>query len=101
MAGRKSIGEATAKSFSKVKALLKERGITVEAVDGPSHDDKDLRFLQELQQIESALESSAPAENREWGIQNATFDTGNPSASNLNISADTMDSGISKGKKGL
>lgn len=63
MAGRKSIGDATAKSFIKVKALLKERGITVESIDGPSQDDKDLRFLQELQAIEQALENSATAGN--------------------------------------
>lgn len=71
MPSRKSIGDATAKSFSKVKSLLKERGIMVEAVDGPSQDDADLRFLQELQQIERALETpaeiSAQAEKSTWG----------------------------------
>jgi hypothetical protein len=91
MAGRKSIGDATAKSFSKVKALLKERGITVEAVDGPSQDDKDLRFLQELQQIERALESenSSRAENPSLSL--------NLTGGGERVMQDTMDK-ASKGK---
>jgi hypothetical protein len=89
MAGRKSIGDATAKSFSKVKSLLKERGITVEAVDGPSHDDKDLRFLQELQQIERALESSSQAENPSLSL--------NLTGGGERVIQDTMDK-TSKGK---
>lgn len=68
MPSRKSVGDATAKSFSRVKALLKERGITVEAVDGPSQDDKELRFLQELQQVERALEADAEKSAREGNV---------------------------------
>lgn len=88
MPSRKSVGEATAKSFNKVKALLKERGITVEAIDGPSQDDKELRFLQELQQIEQALENSA----REGNSAVSSYPT-------VSASAGAMDSGTPETSK--
>lgn len=97
MPSRKSIGDATAKSFSAVKRLLKERGITVEAVDGPSQDDAQLRFLQELQQIERALETSAEnsatAGHSTWS---SALDTSSPA---MIDSAAPSDS--SKSKKGV
>lgn len=68
MPSRNSIGDATAKSFNGIKRLLKDRGITVEPVDGASKDDKELRFLQELQQVERALEADAEKSAREGNV---------------------------------
>lgn len=62
MPSRKSIGDKTAEEFRALKRHLKERfGIEVQKVDGPSEDDAQLRFLQELQQVTRAIEPSESA----------------------------------------
>lgn len=58
-------------AIRKVKAALKERGITVPEIDGPSDDDEALRNVQEWQAIAKAFdepELPAQADNRAFGV---------------------------------
>jgi hypothetical protein len=78
-------------AIRKVKAALKDRGITVPEIDGPAKDDAPLRNVQEWQALASAFDA---AEN--------SAHAGNVSSY---PSADAMDSapdaGKTTGKKGV
>jgi hypothetical protein len=57
MPNRESIDSQLRKTLKSVRASLKERGIDVPEVDGPS-DDPHLRSLQEWQALQGALKPS-------------------------------------------
>lgn len=58
MISQSSILTETKTAIARVRAALKERGVSVAPVDGPS-DDPLLRSLQEWQTVANALETPA------------------------------------------
>lgn len=58
-------------NLTKIRAVLKERGVKIDPTDGPSKNDEALRNLQEWQALARALEASespAQEDKREFGI---------------------------------
>ena len=100
-----SIHDLTQKAARAIRKSLKERGIEVPEVDGPSTDQPELRGLQELQEIHRALDAAdvADAERASeprTGIATSSAFGVNPAASSSAIDASSVSTGTgSTGKK--